>query len=193
MTSMLPKLHLTLIYGSTREGRFCDTVANWIRTRIDHRKEYEVDSIDPALLDLPVRHGGAPSPDLVNLQQRIWRADAFVVVVPEYNYGYPAALKHLIDLVHKHWQAKPVAFVSYGGMSGGSRAVEQLRQVFAGLHAVTVRNAVSFPMAWNRFDPQGQPQNADACAAAATIMLDQLAWLGHALRQARAAWPYPAD
>lgn len=185
-------LRLAMLYGSTREGRFCDTVADWLRSIIGQRRDYAVDAIDPATLDLPHRHGGAPSADLVNLQQRIWSADAFVLVVPEYNHGYPAALKSVIDSVATHWQAKPVAFVAYGGISGGTRAVEQLRQVFCGLHAVPVRNAVYFPQAWNRFDSAGQPRDGDGSRAAATRMLDQLAWYGHALRQARAAWPYPA-
>lgn len=189
---MQPPLHLALLYGSTREGRFCDTVADWLRGLIDHRRDYTVDAIDPALLDLPHRHGGAPSADLVNLQQRIWRADAFVAVVPEYNHGYPAALKYVIDSVQAHWQAKPVAFVAYGGMSGGMRAVEQLRQVFSGLHAVPVRNAVHFAQAWDRFDAGGQLRDGEGTRQAAHRMLDQLAWYGHALRQARAAWPYPA-
>ena len=185
-------LHLALLYGSTREGRFCDTVANWLRTQIDLRRDYIVDAVDPTLLDLPLRHGGAPSADLVNLQQRIWRADAFVVVVPEYNHGYPAALKHMIDRVASHWQAKPVGFVAYGGLSGGVRAVEQLRQVFSGLHATPVRDGVYFAQAWDRFEGAGLSRDADASARAARRMLDQLAWYGHALRQARAAWPYPA-
>jgi hypothetical protein len=55
-----------------------------------------------------------------------------------------------------------------------------------------VRNSVLFPMAWDRFGADGQPRDAAASAQAASTMLDQLAWMGHALRQARAAWPYPA-
>lgn len=185
-------LHLALLYGSTREGRFCDTIAGWLRTQLDRRRDVVVDAVDPGLLDLPARHGGAPSADLVNLQQRIWRADAFVVVVPEYNHGYPATLKSVIDSVQAHWQAKPVAFVAYGGHSGGVRAVEQLRQVFSGLHAVPIRDGVYFAQAWDRFDAAGRLREGDAGERAARRMLDQLAWYGHALRQARAAWPYPA-
>ena len=113
-------------------------------------------------------------------------------MVPEYNHGYPAALKFVIDSVQAHWQAKPVAFVAYGGHSGGVRAAEQLRQVFSGLHAVPVRDGVYFTQAWDRFDTGGRPRDGDASERAARRMLDQLAWYGHALRQARAAWPYPA-
>src|SRR5260370_35845557 len=83
------------------------------------------------------------------------KADAFVVVTPEYNHGYPGALKSLIDAVSAEWHAKPVAFVSYGGISGGLRAVEQLRQVFAELHTVTIRDSGSFAGAWEPFDATG--------------------------------------
>jgi NAD(P)H-dependent FMN reductase len=61
------------------------------------------------------------------LCRRIDAADAFVVVTPEYNHSYPASLKHAIDMAYGEWNAKPVAFVSYGGISGGLRAVEALR------------------------------------------------------------------
>jgi NAD(P)H-dependent FMN reductase len=58
------------------------------------------------------------------LSARIDAADGFVVITPEYNHGYPASLKLAIDSVYHPWQAKPVAFVSYGGIAGGLRAVE---------------------------------------------------------------------
>ncbi len=79
-----------------------------------------------------------PSPSALS------EADAFIVVTPEYNHSFTASLKFVLDLVYEPWQGKPVAFVSYGGISGGLRAVEQLRLVFAELHAVTVRDTVSF-------------------------------------------------
>ena len=74
-----------------------------------------------------------------------------MIVTPEYNHSFPASLKNTIDWFDSEWHAKPVGFVSYGGMAGGQRAVEHLRQVFAELHAVTVRDTLSFHMAWERF------------------------------------------
>jgi NAD(P)H-dependent FMN reductase len=115
-----------------------------------------------------------------------------VVVTPEYNHGYPASLKQAIDLGGREWWAKPVAFVSYGGISGGLRAVEQLRQVFAELHAVTVRDTVSFHGAHGCFDDSGSPRDPSGRNAAAKTMLDQLAWWAYALRDARAVRPYAA-
>ena len=117
----------------------------------------------------------------------IGQADAFVVVTPEYNHGYPAALKQAIDLPRSEWRRKPVAFVSYGGLGGGLRAVEQLRGVFAELHAVTMRDSVSFHMAWELFDESGALRQPAQSNAALTTMLDHLTWWATALRTARAA------
>ena len=97
-----------------------------------------------------------------SLNERVASCDAFIVVTPEYNHGYPAPLKALIDSFGPEWHAKPVAFVSYGGISGGLRAVEQLRLVFAELHAVTIRESVSFAGAWEQFDPEGRTAQSRA-------------------------------
>src|SRR5215475_9237501 len=124
------------------------------------------------------------------LQRRIGACDAFLVVTPEYNHGYPAPLKALIDSVGAEWQAKPVAFVSYGGVSGGLRAVEQLRQVFAELHAVTVRDAVSFAGAWEQFDANGALRSPERAERSMEAMLRRLRWWAAALANARRAVPY---
>lgn len=60
--------------------------------------------------------------------ERIKRANAVVLVTPEYNHGYPAAPKNALDLVFTEWFYKPVGFASYGGVSGGLRAVQQLKR-----------------------------------------------------------------
>ncbi len=96
--------------------------------------------IDPRALGLPDWSGRRDGEGVAAFRERIDRADAFVVVTPEYNHAYPAVLKFMIDCAYAEWQAKPVAFVSYGGISGGLRAVEQLRLVFAELHADAARH-----------------------------------------------------
>jgi len=185
-------LHLAILIGSTREGRFAPTVANWFAAEARRRAGLILDVIDLAETRLPDVLGGNPSPNVAAVAQRLARADAFVVVTPEYNHSFPAPLKTAIDWYSKEWQAKPVGFVSYGGVSGGLRAVEHLRQVFAELHAVTVRDTVSFHGVWAHFDPTGQPKDPSRYARAAKSMLDQLAWWARALREARAERPYAA-
>lgn len=180
-------LNLAVIIGSTRQGRFGDTVARWFVGQARTRADMAIDLVDLADFDLPAVYPSQPVPAVQAFAERIERAEAFVVVTPEYNHGYPASLKQAIDLVHGQWRGKPVGFVSYGGMSGGLRAVEQLRQVFAELSTVTMRDTVSFHNAGGRFDEAGAPRDAAACEAAAKTMLDDLAWWGGALRVARAA------
>src|SRR5579863_6031254 len=170
-----------LVYGSTRQGRFCETVARWTAGKIAAREGFAVEIIDPAA------DKGA---ETTSLNQRIASCDAFVVVTPEYNHGYPAPLKSLIDSVGPEWHAKPVAFVSYGGVSGGLRAVEQLRQVFAELHMVTMRDSVSFAGAWEQFDEAGKLRHPERHRRSMTAMLDRLQWWAIALRSARQAMPY---
>jgi NAD(P)H-dependent FMN reductase/predicted ester cyclase len=179
-------IHLAVLIGSTRVGRFGEIVGRWFVRQAELRDDMAVDVIDLIDVDLPVRLSGDGSPALREYLARLQRADAFVIVTPEYNHGYPAGLKQAIDVAHSEWRAKPVAFVSYGGMAGGLRAVEQLRQVFAELHTMSVRDTVSFHNVWPLFDEvTGEPHDSSACNAAATVMLDQLAWWATALRTAR--------
>ncbi len=183
----LRPLKLAVIVGSNREGRFGGTVADWVVARARQRHDVAVDVIDLADVDLPMVYPNQAGPAVADYIERIGRADAFVVVTPEYNHGYPASLKQAIDLPQDQWHRKPVAFVSYGGIGGGLRAVEQLRPVFAELHAVTMRDQVSFHMAWELFDESGHVRQPARYNAAATTMLDQLAWWANALRAARTA------
>jgi NAD(P)H-dependent FMN reductase len=111
-------------------------------------------------------------------------------VVPEYNHGYPAPLKQLIDSMNEPWLAKPVGFVSYGGLSGGIRAVEQLRQVFIEVHAMTVREQVAFTHAREQFDADGRLLAPERAQQAMGAMLTRLAWWARALRDARRRAPY---
>ncbi|AWT46156.1 MULTISPECIES: NADPH-dependent FMN reductase [Streptomyces] len=189
-------LRVAVIVGSVREGRQGPAVTDWfLRTAEGHGLDLDV--IDVAEVDLPLvmpGWGGSAGPEaaaaLARVSPRVERADAFVIVTPEYNHSFPAALKNFIDWHHPQWQAKPVGFVSYGGLGGGLRAVEQLRLVFAELHATTVRDSVSLHGPWSGLGQDGEPLDATVCAGAAKGMLGQLAWWGRALRTARAEHPY---
>ncbi|WP_043633689.1 NADPH-dependent FMN reductase [Nonomuraea candida] len=196
---MSTPLRVAVLLGSTRDGRFGPGVANWIRARLDRRDDMTADLIDlvetPLPTVLPVLGEPPRDPDALTLlsavSPRLARADAFVIVTPEYNRSFPAALKNAIDWHNREWHAKPVGFVGYGGFSAGLRAVEQLRLVLAELHAVTVRDAVGLQAPWAQIGADGAASSPGADAAA-KAMLDQLSWWGFALREARAARPYGA-
>lgn len=185
-------LRLVVITGSTRDGRFGPTVTTWFANLATSIAPVDIDIVDLADIELPAVHpnwGAERTPAHAHLGARLDAADAFVIVTPEYNHSFPAALKNAVDLFRDEWRAKPVGFVSYGGQGGGLRAVEQLRLVFAELHAVTVRDSVSFHGAGSVFE-DGQPVDPTVCNSAAANMLDQLDWWGSALRSARTLRPY---
>lgn len=181
-------LNLAIIIASVRTRRLGGTVGSWFVEQAARHEDLKLDVIDLRETPLPADMGVTPQVEA--FAERIGSADAFVVVTPEYNHGYPAALKLAIDVVKHEWFAKPVGFVCYGGMSGGLRAVEQLRLVFAELHMTCIRDTVSFHLARTCFDEHGQPRDPAGVAAAAATMLGQLGWWARALRAARTARPF---
>ncbi|MEU5819929.1 NAD(P)H-dependent oxidoreductase [Streptomyces sp. NPDC047803] len=193
MTEDAP-LKVAVILASNREGRFAPVIADWFLAHADGHPAIGTEVVDVAALDLPTALAYRLEPGarelLADVSARLDGADAFVVVTPEYNHSYPAPLKNLIDWHRAEWQAKPVAFVSYGGVSGGLRAVEHLRQVFAELHTVSIRDTVSFHNAGAQFDDEGRHRDPAGPDAAVKTLLDQLVWWGRALRDAKRAHPY---
>lgn len=190
-TNLDAPIRIAAIVASTREGRFAPVITSWFREQVRHRTDVEVDVIDLDELDIPMVFGTAARRAVEPVRERLALADAFVVITPEYNHSFPAALKQFLDLFKEEWQAKAASFVSYGGMSGGLRALEHLRAVFAELHTVTIRDVVSFHNPWLMFD-DGELRDPDQPNAAAKVMLDELSWFGRALRAARAEHPYAA-
>jgi NAD(P)H-dependent FMN reductase len=194
---MTTPLNIAVIIGSVRDGRFGPTVAEWFLSRVE--APFEVDVVDLADVKLPMNmpsYGGQPSAEtaevLKELTPRLEKADAFVVITPEYNHSYPASLKNLIDWHFTQWQAKPVALVSYGGHSGGRHAVEHLRHVFAELHATTLRDTISVTNYPEQFGQDGKPIDPTELDAAAKILLTQLEWWARALGEAREKRPFAA-
>ncbi|NED95341.1 NAD(P)H-dependent oxidoreductase [Phytoactinopolyspora alkaliphila] len=189
-TARIP-LRTAVIVGSTREGRTGESIARWFAGRAAQDERLTVDLVDLARYDLPRRLPRRPTLPMRELTATIDRAEAFVLVTPEYNHGYPASLKQAIDVGCDEWFAKPVGFVAYGTGGHGTRAVEQLRLVFAALHVVTVPDVVSFDLADGTLH-DGRPRDGERTDVAVRRMLRQLTWWAEALREAHAARPYVA-
>ncbi|MEU0247474.1 NAD(P)H-dependent oxidoreductase [Streptomyces sp. NPDC006235] len=192
-------VRLAVIVASVRDGRFAPVISDWFVRQVERHGGFTADLIDlkdePLSLTMPsLGHDVDPLTErtLAALSPRLAAAEAFVVITPEYNHSFPAALKNAIDWHLEEWRAKPVGFVSYGGVSGGLRAVEHLRHVFAELHATAVRDTVCFHTPWQEGAGEEAPHGAMGAGVAAKTMLDQLAWWAGALTEARARTPYPA-
>ncbi|MEV0526091.1 NAD(P)H-dependent oxidoreductase [Streptomyces sp. NPDC050439] len=190
-------IKLAIIIGSVRGGRFGTTVAEWFAGQAELHGDVDAEVIDlldhPLPLEMPAFGQQAPAEVAAvwsGLQARLVKADAFVVVTPEYNHAVPASLKNTIDWFRAEWVAKPVGLVSYGGVGGGLRSVEHLRQIFSEVHSMTVRESLSFHNAWADFEKEGEPVSPEGSDAAAEKLLDRLVWWADVLREARVRNPY---
>ena len=167
-----------IILGSTRPNRKGPQVARWVQDCASLRGDAEFDLID--LRDHPLPHLDEPVPPMfgpsVHQYTRDWAEriapfDGFVVVTPEYNGGAPGVLKNAIDHLCAEWSNKAVGFVSYG-VSGGSRAVAQLRTVCGTLGMADVSRPVEISL--TDFGDNDTLLARDHHAAALNTLLDQL-------------------
>ncbi|MEU6195309.1 NAD(P)H-dependent oxidoreductase [Streptomyces sp. NPDC047061] len=184
-------VRVALLVGSARDGRLAPDVAGWFARVAARRDDLVLDVVDVAEHLLPASLDEA-DPRAAALRPRLGGAEAYVVVVPEYNRSVPGPLKTLIDSFQTEWEAKPVGFVGYGlGMAGGVRAIEHLRQIFAEFHCVGMKDVVTFPRVLEHYSADGTfPAEPEGAESAAKLMLDQLTWWATALRDAKATRPY---
>ena len=185
-------LVLHTIICSTRPGRVGPTIARWFNEAAQAHGKFDAQLVDIADFNLPVYD----EPKHPMMQQyehahtKVWSAsvaaaDAFVFVTPEYNYGPPPSLVNALNYVYREWNYKPASFVSYGGVSGGLRAVQVEKQILTTLKVMPIPEQVSVHMAGQHvedgvFKPDG------VHTASAGRALDELYRWAEALKVMRA-------
>jgi len=190
-----PTLHI--IVASTRPGRVGLPVAEWFRDQALAQGGFAVEWVDLAEWNLPFMD----EPHHPRLRQytqehtRRWsalieRADALVLVTPEYNHGFTAPLKNAIDYLIHEWAYKPVGFVSYGGLSAGTRAVQLLKPILIDLKMLPVVEAVNVPFV-SQLLADGVFKPPESLASAAQVMLAELERTEAVLRPLRASTRTP--
>lgn len=188
-------IHIKIILGSTRQSRFGEHPAHWIYELAKKQEGIQAELLD--LRDYPMpffedsvspsyRQGEPANATVAVWAKKIGEADAFIVVTPEYNHGYPGVLKNAFDHLYKEWNNKAIGFVSYGNV-GGARSVEQLRLVSIELQMAPIRTAVHIPSPWNLQDQTGKLKEGalEPFEGAAQTLLNQLIWWAQALKTAR--------
>ena len=183
---------LLVIIGSTRPGRVGPAVADWILDRARAQDEFEVRVADLAVIDLPMfnepkhpRFGQYEHQHTRDWSATVAPADAFVLVIPEYNYGFNAATKNAIDYLNAEWQNKAAGIVSYGGVAAGTRATQMLKQVLSALKIVPIAEAVNIPFVHQHIDENGRFKPTEIMGDSATAMLAELLRWAQALRPLR--------
>jgi NAD(P)H-dependent FMN reductase len=181
-------LNLLVVVGSTRPGRVGLPVSQWYVDVAKAHGGFNVSVADLAEEKLPLldephhpRLKKYEHDHTKRWSEKVAAADAFVFVIPEYNYGLGAALKNALDYLHHEWRYKAASVVSYGGVSAGTRSAMALQGAAYALNIFLIGQSVNIPFVGNqivdgRFDP------SQTTEAAATAQLDELVKVAGALR-----------
>lgn len=177
-------LKLQVIICSTRPGRVGPSVARWFTDYAKQKSQFEVELVDLAEVNLPI-YDEAYHPASGRYEKdhtKAWSAtvksaDAYVFVTPEYNYGPPPAFINALNYVYKEWNYKPCGFVSYGGVSGGLRAVQLEKQLVTTLKMMPMVEGVAVPLVQNFLDADKVfTSNELIDKSADTMLAEMLRW-----------------
>lgn len=186
---------LSVVVSSTRPGRAGLPIGRWFLERARAHGQFDVDFVDLLEVNLPF-HDEPKHPRLGHYQHahtrawsaRVAAAEAFVFVTAEYNSGTPPALANAIDFLHREWAYKPVGFVSYGGVSAGTRGVQMTKQIVTTLEMMPILEAVHIPFFTQHLDAaSGAFRPPEISEQAAAAMLDELLRWSDALAPLRGA------
>lgn len=184
---------LQVIIASTRDGRKGPVVADWFIPQAERHGRFAIERVDLAEVALPMfdepRHPRLRKYEHEHTKawsRTVERADAFVFVTPEYDYGAPAPLVNALQFLVHEWAYKPLGFVSYGGVSAGTRGVQMTKQIATTLKLVPMFEAVSIPFFAEKIDPAtGALAPGETQEKAAVVMLDEMLRWEQALRTLR--------
>ena len=155
---------IQIILGSTRQGRTSEKIYKALTNAIEKRTDVFIEKIDLRDFDLPFLDSPvAPAmqdiiddPKIKRWSDTISKADAYIIIVPEYNSGYPGVLKNALDLLYKEWNGKKISFIAYsGGKTGGSSTINQLRKVSKAFKMIPLDIDIKIPEEWKAFDEKG--------------------------------------
>lgn len=186
-------LKLKIIIGSTRPGRVGPIIADWVRNAAGGHGRFEAELVDLADMELPLLDESThpARQQYTHAHTKRWSAivedaDAFVFVTPEYDYFAPAALVNAVQVLFREWGYKPAAVVSYGGVSGGLRASQTLRQLLGNVGVMAIPQVVPVPF-FPEFIEEGRFVPNEKMVEGAAEMFSELAKWSAALKPLREA------
>ncbi|HVW92558.1 MAG TPA: NAD(P)H-dependent oxidoreductase [Devosia sp.] len=177
---------LMIITASTRDGRKGPSLTRWIEAEARKDADWEVVPADLREIALPMME----EPEHPRFKRykyehtKRWSAmvdavDAFITVLPEYNFSVPPALLNAIDYLFQEWAYKPMGFVSYGGVSAGTRSLNMTRQIVSALKIVPITEAVNVPFFTQFINAEGIFTANEQTQQGANAMLAELKkWTG---------------
>ncbi len=180
------KVFLPILLGTNRKNRQSEHVARWVHSKMEEREEIETKLFDVRDFDLPKDHYGTELKDqFPEWRDAIIKADGLVIVMPEYNHGYPGVMKSVLDLLLKEYIHKAVAFVGVSaGVFGGTRVIEACVPMVRELGLAVTFTDLNFPQVQKKFDEEGNLLD-DAYNNRVEGFLDELVWMSRALKWGR--------
>ena len=178
-------LEATIILGTPRQGRVSEQVAQHLKSLLVARGAH-VNFVDVRTFDFPHDdYGGALKNKFPEYTNIVLKTDAFFIVSPEYNHGYPGSLKMVLDLLLPEYRHKAVGVIGVSsGQWGGVRMVENLLPVLRELGLVAARTTLNVPNGDTAFTPEGTPVDPKFDERA-NKLIDDVFWLANALRWGR--------
>lgn len=174
--------HISIISSSIRIGRQSHRVALYFMKYLEENNLATAEILDLNQYKFPLfeerlKYQESPSADVIDFTGRIRSADGIIIVTPEYNGGYPASLKNVIDLLYDEWLHKPVAISSASdGIFGGSQALISLQFSLWKMGAWTVPAVFRVPKVGDAFDENGNPDSRQVSEKAVARFINELFW-----------------
>jgi NAD(P)H-dependent FMN reductase len=177
-------LFIPVILGTSRQGRRSEHVAKFVVEEVAKRDSVETELIDIRKIPISTTDAGESIKD-PEFSATVMRADALIIVVPEYNHGYPGLLKHVLDTNLKEYIHKAVGICGVSaGPFGGTRVIENLLPVMRELGLVTIFWDGNFSSVQKIFDESGMLLE-EAYIQRLDKFLKELIWMAKVLRYGR--------
>lgn len=174
----MPKI--AIISASVRKGRKSHSVALYFQNYLAQKQLAETEIIDLDAYNFPIfeerlRLIENPTQEMLQLAKTITEVDGVIIVTPEYNGGYPASLKNVIDLLYAEWKRKPIAIATVSaGPFGGSQVVTSLQFSLWKIGALPIPAMFPVAMVEKSFNEDGTPTDNEATEKRANVFVSEL-------------------
>lgn len=181
--------HISIISSSVRIGRNSHRVALYFKNYLEANKLATVEILDLNEYQFPIFNERLwlqkdPAANVLAFAEKIKSSDGVIIVTPEYNGGYPAALKNVIDVLYDEWHRKPIAISTVSnGSFGGSQVITSIQFSLWKIRAWTIPAMFPVPTAQNAFDENGTPADKAGTDKRASVFIGELLWCIEAKRK----------
>lgn len=178
-------LFIPVILGTSRQGRQSEFVAKFIVEQVSQREDIKTELIDIRTIAIATDDAGETLKD-PDFSATIDRADGLIIVVPEYNHGYPGLLKHVLDTCLKEYIHKAVGLCGVSaGPFGGTRVIQNLLPVMRELGVITIFYDLNFSNVQTLFNESGELIDKPTQIRRMERFMTELVWMSKVLRYGR--------